>query len=196
MTSRLATVALATAVAFGAVACREPSGLQPGDSVPKRGDIEVRLGDGLRARRPLAGASCRTIFREGRTFLSVEAPTTRTYRAPNGRTLQPHHLTATLPQPTDGDRTVTFEPSADTPAGAVASLFDLSIGGTHYQMLQLIARKLPDYDRPVTCRWQKHGASATLNCRHAQPFPWPDSTDLPEASFRAEFQCTDSPGEG
>ena len=187
MPQRAVILACAVGLSAGQTACRQPAGPQPEETFPAQGTLEITLGD-TQVQRDLAGASCRTESRGGRRRLHVTAPTTESRRTRSGRILRPNHLTASLPDTANASEGVPFEPTADSPFSATASLFDVTIGGHNHPMFQLIARRLPGHDRPVSCRWQKGEKTSTLHCNHVLPFPW-HAQALPDSSFRAEFRC-------
>jgi hypothetical protein len=187
MPQRALLLAWAVGLTVGLPACQKPADPTPAETYPAEGTLEITLGN-TEVERDLAGASCRTESRGGRRLLHVTAPTTASRRTRSGRLIRPNHLTATLPDVANASEGVPFEPTADSPLSATASLFDVTIAGQNYPMFQLIARRMPGHDRRVACRWKKGEKTSTLHCNHVLPFPW-HAQALADSSFRAEFRC-------
>ena len=71
---------------------------------------------------------------------------------------------------------------------AHAFLPHVTIAGTSYDMLMLIAKDVPGATQPE-CRIEKAADYEELVCNNTMVVPWLAAGERPRPSFKARFQC-------
>ncbi len=199
MPAPLRLVALGWLVALVPAGCDQsaPSDASHVDTVPARGELTATIGSLEPIRFDLAGATCRTVERDGSAMLMVRARGTKRFNLPDRETpLQPHLVSARLPAELDPDPLTLGEDDSSLQWNITASLLDVTLRGDDYKMLQLIGGRIDGASPDVQCRASRsEGDNLTLGCERVHPFPWFAPGDVPDASFEANMSCRERSGD-
>lgn len=176
------------ALLVAAIGCYPNESVQIAQHYEPTGRLEVRIGQTLR-RIPLADARCTRRDTENGTGLDIVADghTRLVNRA--GLLMRPTPLIARVPAHLGTSKTA-FRTTPPSPYRIIGSLFDTTLRGKKYPMLQLLADPaVAEHTGEHRCRGWRDASHTYLSCEDITPFPWTAPGPIPRANLFAIFVC-------